>query len=53
MRFPKTIRLKDGSACVLRNGTERDGAAVYENFSLTHGQTDFLLSYTRIHAPGA
>lgn len=45
MKYNKTILLKDGRACVLRNGTERDGAAVYENFNLTHGQTDYLLSY--------
>lgn len=45
MEYRETIRLKDGRTCVLRNGTERDGAAVYENFNLTHAQTDFLLSY--------
>ncbi len=45
MKYSKTIRLKDGRACVIRNGTEPDGAAVYENFNLTHGQTDYLLSY--------
>ncbi len=45
MEYRKTIPLKDGRVCVLRNGTARDGFAVYENFNLTHGQTDFLLSY--------
>ena len=45
MEYRETIRLKDGRTCVLRNGTEQDGAAVYENFNLTHAQTDFLLSY--------
>lgn len=45
MEYNKTIQLKDGRTCVLRNGTARDGFAVYENFNLTHGQTDFLLSY--------
>ena len=45
MEYDKTIQLKDGRRCVLRNGTARDGFAVYENFNLTHGQTDFLLSY--------
>ena len=45
MEYLKTIQLKDGRLCVLRNGTARDGFAVYENFNLTHGQTDFLLSY--------
>ncbi len=45
MEYRKTIRLKDGRTCVLRNGKEKDGLAVYENFNLTHAQTDFLLSY--------
>lgn len=45
MEYRETIQLKDGRTCVLRNGTEQDGTAVYENFNLTHGQTDFLLSY--------
>lgn len=45
MEYSKTIRLKDGRTCVIRNATARDGFAVYENFNLTHEQTDFLLSY--------
>lgn len=45
MEYSKTIRLKDGRACVLRNGTEKDSAALLEIFSLTHGQTDFLMTY--------
>lgn len=45
MEYSKTIRLKDGRACVIRNATARDGFAVYDNFILTHEQTDFLLSY--------
>ena len=45
MQYSKTIRLKDGNACVLRNGTEKDSAALLEIFSLTHGQTDFLMTY--------
>lgn len=45
MEYNKSIQLKDGRTCVLRNGTARDGFAVYANFNLTHGQTDFLLSY--------
>ncbi len=45
MEYFKTIKLKDGRECVLRNGTEMDGNAVHEIFNLTHGQTDFLLSY--------
>ncbi len=45
MRYYKMITLKDGRECILRNGTEDDGKAAYENFNLTHGQTDYLLSY--------
>ena len=45
MRYLKTITLKDGRECTLRNGEERDGEAVLANFILTHEQTDYLLSY--------
>ena len=45
MEYRKTIRLKDGRDCLLRNGTPEDAKAVLENFLLTHGQTDFLLTY--------
>ena len=45
MEYRKTVVLKDGRTCVLRNGGAEDGAAVAENFNLTHAQTDFLLSY--------
>ena len=37
--------MKDGRACILRNGTERDGKAVLDNYILTHEQTDYLLTY--------
>ena len=29
----------------MRNGNENDGQSVFENFNLTHSQTDYLLSY--------
>ena len=45
MEYYQIIILKDGRECVLRNGTEADGEAVLANFVLTHGQTDYLLSY--------
>lgn len=45
MKYHKTITLKNGMECCLRNGTESDGQLVYDNFNLTHGETDFLLSY--------
>ena len=28
MKYKKTIRLKDGRICILRNGTAEDGRAV-------------------------
>ena len=45
MNYHKTIVLKDGRTCVLRNGTEQDGQALLDLFNLTHAQTDFLLTY--------
>ena len=45
MEYRKTIKLKDGRECILRSGTPEDAQAVLENFLLTHGQTDFLLTY--------
>ena len=45
LEYRKTFTLKDGRACILRNGTERDGKAVLDNFILTHEQTDYLLTY--------
>ncbi len=45
MEYNKRITLKDGRECVLRNGTENDAKAVVDVFDLTHGQTDYLLSY--------
>ena len=45
MEYNKTIILKDGRTCVLRNGTETDGQAAADAFDLTHAQTDYLLSY--------
>lgn len=45
MKYHNEVNLRDGKVCVLRNGTWEDGRDVYENFNLTHGQTDYLLSY--------
>ena len=41
----KTVILKDGRECVLRNGTADDAKAALDLFLLTHAQTDFLASY--------
>ncbi|MBO4382973.1 MAG: N-acetyltransferase [Clostridia bacterium] len=45
MEYRKTVRLKDGRECTLRNGTREDAKAALDNFCLTHEQTDWLLSY--------
>lgn len=45
MEYRATIQLKDGRACVIRNGAERDGQALLDIFILTHAQTDYLLTY--------
>ncbi len=45
MKYNKVITLKNGIQCCLRNGMECDGQAVLDNFNLTHGETDFLLTY--------
>lgn len=45
MEYYKQITLKDGRECCLKNGTDSDGAAVFDNFNLTHAETDYLLAY--------
>lgn len=45
MKYNKLVILKDGVKCLLRNAEGADSKAVYDNFNLTHGQTDYLLSY--------
>ena len=45
MKYKKTVFLKNGKKCLIRNATGSDSESVYNNFNLTHGQTDFLLSY--------
>ena len=45
MKFEKTVTLKDGRSCVLRNATTADAEEVCRTFRLTHSETDFLLSY--------
>lgn len=46
MKYRKTIILKDGRECLLRNGRKEDGKEALEAFSLTHEETDYLLTYT-------
>ena len=49
MKYNSTVTLKDGRACILRNGTALDGQALLEVFNRTHEQTDYLLSYPDEH----
>ena len=45
MTYEKTVTLKTGVPLQVRNGCETDAQAVYENFTQTHTETDYLLSY--------
>jgi len=45
MRFRKEITLENGLACILRNCEYDDGEAVFDIYTETHGETDFLLAY--------
>ena len=45
MKYEQKIVLKNGKEALIRNGDGPDGAAVFENFNRTHGETDFLLTY--------
>lgn len=45
MKYEQAIRLKNGKEAMIRNGSESDGGTVFELFSRTHGETDYLLSY--------
>ncbi len=45
MKYNKTVTLKDGRICVVRNGEEKDAEGVLANFIATHGQTEFLTTY--------
>ena len=45
MQYQRTVLLKNNEECLIRNAKGSDAEAVYDNFNLTHSQTDFLLSY--------
>ena len=45
MEYNRIVTLRNGTQCCLRSGTEADAHAVIDNFNLTHGETDYLLSY--------
>ena len=45
MQYNRSITLRDGRLCLLRNGVAADSEAVLASFLLTRRQTDFLLTY--------
>ncbi|MBR5961558.1 MAG: GNAT family N-acetyltransferase, partial [Clostridia bacterium] len=45
MKYSKTVVLKDGRTCIIRNGTRQDAQGVWDNFVLTHGETEYLTTY--------
>jgi len=45
MKYSQKVILKNGKEALLQNGDFSDGSAVFENFNLTHAETDYLLSY--------
>ena len=45
MNYFEIFILKDGMKCCIRNGVERDAQAALDHFLLTHGQTNYLLTY--------
>ena len=45
MEDSREMMLKNGPIAILRKAVEADGAAVFEQFNQTHGETDYLLSY--------
>ena len=45
MIYNKTIILKDGRECILRNGVREDAEQGLDIFIRTHEQTDYLLTY--------
>lgn len=50
MEYNSTVTSKNGSVCILRNGTASDGQALLDVFNLTHEQTDYLLTYPEEHS---
>lgn len=45
MRYFRNICLKDGRECIIRNADGKDAADVLRTMMITHGETDYLLSY--------
>ena len=45
MHYHKTIQLKNGKTCILRNAESSDAEAFLGYFIKCHGETDFLTTY--------
>ena len=45
MQYKKTIELKDGRQCLIRNATSDDAEDVLSNLKKAHEETNFLLTY--------
>lgn len=45
MQYEKEIILKNGAKCLLRGAGEVDAAEVLRTFTLTHAETEYLLTY--------
>ncbi len=45
MEYNKTIKLKNGKECILRNAVSSDGDQMLDVFIKAHGETDYLLTY--------
>ena len=45
MHYEKTIKLKDGRECIIRNATAHDAEEVLLNLKKVHEETNFLLTY--------
>ena len=50
MRYEKTLPLRDGRALRIRNAEVSDAQGIQNLFTLTHSQTDYLLSYADEHS---
>lgn len=46
MKYSKSVILKNGKECLIRNAAGEDAQEVLDVFLLTHAQTDFLISYS-------
>ena len=45
MHYEKTINLKDGRRCLIRNATAHDAKDILLNLKKVHEETNFLLPY--------